>query len=163
MAALFVFLVGLTYFWLKDWGFIGRQFSDGVNTQATVNLSAVGDEAIVEVEASRRGITRYSLRRSDADMPELSYTLLSYETLCGEKKPLGTVSIMSSLDKTVYFDDPRNFRGGKHIRPPIHKRQTPVCIHIKLKNYSQRQPPPPSFSLYVGNTRPCWGIECLLD
>lgn len=164
MAALFFAVLGVVYFGLKQWGFIGRQFGDGLNTQKTIGFMKLGDEAIIQVAPSRRGITRYSIRREDEgdkNRPNFAYVLVSRESLCGQERTINKPSHMRSQENIVFLDDPRASR--KLIRPSLWQRRKPVCIYVKLDTYAGVQPLPLKFVIRVHNTRPCWGIECLLD
>lgn len=166
MAALFFGVLSVVYIGLKQWGVIGRQFSDGGNSSSTLKFEKTGQTIVHRIEPSRRGISKYRLgfvRDQERSGPDVKYTLRVNERFCeGEIFNRRIRSIRRFIDedgrRTYSYD-----YAGRLVVPPLPNRLDSVCLEITLVDMSPASAPIVDLQVGVGNTRPCWGFECLLD
>ena len=159
----FIFL----YITLKQLGFIGRQFSAGTNTRVQFTVSQLGQSFEVPINVNARGIYRYSaimgleedaISENEVQVIELNFT----EELCETNEVFGTSSLKLELRHSSTKLSGHG-RYGAIAKAPLLNRGRQVCLKVVVSNLSKPLKDGHNLTVWAGNTRPCWGIECMLD
>lgn len=160
---LFVVILLSFYVVAKSIGLWGRQFYAGSNTHRALDFQQIGDTLTLEVERSRRGITRYGIspvQDEPSKRETAAFDLRVEERICG-----GAIfdSHIISFKQAPNWITVNNSFGGQVVKPPLAQRQDSVCLDVTLEKLQTGSNDIPVINLWVRNTRPCWLIECLLD
>lgn len=174
----FCLLIPLWVF-LKYYGLVGRQFSDGQNSLQTFPLSGVGDSFELELTPNKLGLYRYNagLKFDGKDfMSSLVFKDGKYEKNIERQDILvgftevycETGKVIDTAELTILTQPNQSTpsglgRSGKVIKPSPVKRSERVCLKVTVKSLSTPVHEALELSVVVMNTRPCWGLECLLD
>lgn len=166
----FVIVLSFFFIWVgfKYFGIIGRQFHNGMNVSEKFAVTSVDDTFELQLQPSKRGIYRYNASlvfNGENSLPigynqniEVAFT----EIYCNSQKVLGTGKALIQSKPGSSFHQGLG-RYGKLIKPAIFKRSEPICLIAKIENLSQPLYSNLELSIWVGNQRPCWGLECMLD
>ena len=162
---LFLFLA---WFALKSFGLTGRQFSDGLNISEKFSITSIGQNFKLKIQPYKRGIYRYNASLVFDGKDFLSDNLTQdikvkfTETICGSPEVIGS-SILSIKSTPGRSSMNGLGRYGKVTKTGFIERSKPVCLQVEIVDLSQPLSPNLELKVYALNTRPCWGIECMLD
>ena len=158
----------LLYITLKHLGVIGRQFADGTNTQVQFSVTNVGQVFEVPINRDRRGIYRYKARLvfGESDFaPSKAYQDASFsfeEKFCENGTAIGKSFLNIEVEPNIAKHSGMG-RYGALIQTPLLQKERKVCLEVKIDELSTPVFDDLKLNVWVGNTRPCWGIECMLD
>ena len=164
-----IFLVlFLSWFVLKSAGLIGRQFSDGLNTSENFSINSGDENFKMTINPYKRGIYRYNAylvfdgEAYTSDKFTQNIEVNFTEKLCETSREIGSAKlIIRSIPGRSTSQGLGRY--GKITKTKLLERSNPICLHIKISSLSEPISPNLELSVYVVNTRPCWGIECMLD
>ncbi len=158
----------LLYIMLKWLGVIGRQFSDGRNTHSQYELTQAGQLFELPINKNMRGIYRYSGRLVFGEIdyaPKGVYQNAKFtfkEEFCENGRQLGISSLRIEAKPSVATHSGIGGYGAL-VKTPLSQKHKQVCLKIKVDELSRPVADDLRLVVWVSDTRPCWGLECMLD